>query len=154
MGFVNPGILILRVICTKRNHDRYSPEPRNFFKRKASIMSQPSPEGARYAIYPPIGIARVGNSPEGEFLAPQVPGEVPSPPYKDEKGAVKRQVALFRVYELDSQGQAIREITASEAEIEWHVHLANRKAAWYQFNNAMDLCSNHLVRRLGYGTTL
>ena len=36
-------------------------------------------------------------------------------------------------------GRAVREITADEGEIVWRVHLANRKAAWYQFLNAMDL---------------
>jgi hypothetical protein len=30
-------------------------------------------------------------------------------------------------------------VTADDAEIAWRVHLANRKAAWYQFLNAMDL---------------
>ncbi|HST23630.1 MAG TPA: LodA/GoxA family CTQ-dependent oxidase, partial [Blastocatellia bacterium] len=32
----------------------------------------------RYAIYPAIGIARVGNSPE-HFIGPEAPGEVPKP---------------------------------------------------------------------------
>lgn len=45
----------------------------------------------RCAIYPGVGIARVGNSPEEFFLGPQVPGEVPAPPYKDEEGRMKRQ---------------------------------------------------------------
>lgn len=78
----------------------------------------------RYAIYPPVGIARVGNSLrfDGYFLGPQVPGEIPSPPYKDESGAIKRQAALFRIYGINSAGQAVKEITAADAVIEWHVH--------------------------------
>src|ERR1700694_5365947 len=92
-----------------------------------------------YAVHPAIGIARVGNLPDGYFLAPQVPGEVPDPPYKDNAGAVKRQAAKFRIYGLNNQGQAVKEITADDADIEWRVHIANRKAGWYQFNNAMDL---------------
>src|SRR6266516_2732202 len=95
-----------------------------------------------YAIHPAIGIARVGNSQNDYFLAPQVPGEVPEPPYKDSAGAVKRQAAKFRIYGLNDQGQAVKEITADDADIEWRVHLANRKAGWYQFNNAMDLGSH------------
>ena len=31
----------------------------------------------RVAIYPSIGIARVGNSPDGFFFGPEVPGERP-----------------------------------------------------------------------------
>ncbi len=95
-----------------------------------------------YAIHPAVGVARVGNSPDGFFIGPQAPGDVPPPPYKDETGAVKRQVARFRIYGFNSRGQAVREITAAEADIEWRVHLANRKAAWYQFDNAMDLSTH------------
>src|SRR3712207_3249086 len=98
-------------------------------------------EVVRYAVYPCIGIARVGNSPDEFFVGPEAPGEVPRPEggFKDADGRVKRQAARFRVYGLNEAGEAVREITANEAEITWRVHLANRKAAWYQFLNAMDL---------------
>src|ERR1700733_10814244 len=47
-------------------------------------------------IYPPIGIARVGNSKykDGWFYGPEIPGciEAPDDGFKDDKGAVKRQV--------------------------------------------------------------
>jgi L-lysine epsilon oxidase-like protein len=95
----------------------------------------------RYAIYPGIGIARVGNSPDEYFIGPEAPGEVSQPDggFKDSAGRIKRQAARFRIYGLNEAGEAIREITANEAEITWRVHVANRKAAWYQFQNAMDL---------------
>jgi hypothetical protein len=94
-----------------------------------------------YAIYPGIGIARVGNSPDEYFIGPEAPGEVPQPEggFKDSAGRIKRQAARFRLYGLDERGKAVREITADDAEITWRVHVANRKAAWYQFENAMDL---------------
>jgi L-Lysine epsilon oxidase N-terminal/L-lysine epsilon oxidase C-terminal domain len=94
----------------------------------------------RVAVYPPIGIARVGNSPE-HYLAPEVPGHAAVSPggYKDRRGRVKKQVVRFRVYGLDDDGHAVKELTADDAEIQWRVHVANRKAAWYQFNNALDL---------------
>ena len=94
----------------------------------------------RYAIYPAIGIARVGNSPE-HFIGPEAPGEVPKPSggFKDKTGRVKRQSARFRIYGLNKAGEAVKEITASDAEITWRVHLVNSKAGWYQFINAMDL---------------
>lgn len=95
----------------------------------------------RYAIFPCIGVARVGNAPEQYFIGPEAPGEVPQPDggFKDEQGCVKRQAARFRVYGLNESGEAVKEITADDAEITWRVHLANRKAGWYEFNNAMDL---------------
>ncbi|HZS92088.1 MAG TPA: LodA/GoxA family CTQ-dependent oxidase, partial [Chloroflexota bacterium] len=104
---------------------------------------QPHPPGpaapVRFAIHPALGIARVGNALHDYVLAPQVPGTAPAPPHKDAAGAVKRQAALFRIYALDAQGRAVQEITAADATIEWRVHLANRKAAWYQFHTPMDL---------------
>ena len=95
----------------------------------------------RYAIYPGIGIARVGNSPDEYFIGPEAPGEVPQPEggFKDPAGRIKRQAARFRIYGLNQAGEAVREITADDAEITWRVHVANRKAGWYEFLNAMDL---------------
>ena len=45
-------------------------------------------------IYPPIGIARVGNSKDDWFYGPEVPGhfEEPDGGFKDAHGNVKRQV--------------------------------------------------------------
>ncbi|HEX6184857.1 MAG TPA: LodA/GoxA family CTQ-dependent oxidase [Pyrinomonadaceae bacterium] len=98
-------------------------------------------EIVRYVIHPGVGIARVGNAPDEYFIGPEAPGEVPRSEggFKDGAGRVKRQAARFRVYGLNEAGEAVREITADEAEITWRVHVANRKAAWYQFKNAMDL---------------
>lgn len=95
------------------------------------------------AIYPPLGIARVGNS-EEYFLASDIPGVAPQPQggYKDGDGAFKKQVPLFRVYAFDAKGAPLGELTAgddSNVTIEWRVHVANRKAGWYQFNNALDI---------------
>ncbi len=94
------------------------------------------------AIHPSIGIARVGNAPEDYFLAPEVPGQTADPGpsgFKTEAGAVKREGVRFRVYGYDAAGQVVQELSADNATIHWQVHLANRKAAWYQFNNALDL---------------
>src|SRR4051794_21432561 len=98
-------------------------------------------EVVRYVVYPGLGIARVGNAPADYFIGPEAPGELPNPEggFKDSAGRIKRQAARFRVYGVDKAGRAVREITADEGEIVWRVHLANRKAAWYQFLDAMDL---------------
>lgn len=116
------------------------------------MAKQSPPIGAvnRCAIFPPIGVARVGNSPKGYFIGPEVPGQMPRPEdnaFKDRQGRVKREVARFRIYGLDNRGNVVEEITAAEATIEWSVHVANRKGAWYCFDCAMDLPQAKAVAR-------
>lgn len=143
-------------------------------RRRKKKSSRSKSTGARrsaddritqYAIHPAIGIARVGNAPKEYFLAPEAPGVLPDPEgpvpgreddwregYKDRQGRIKRQACRFRVYGLDAKGKVVKEITADDATIEWSVHLAARKAAWYQFNNAMDLgeyAKESLMRNAG-----
>jgi hypothetical protein len=95
----------------------------------------------RAAIHPAIGIARVGNSEHGFFIGPEVADPPPAAPgfYRDDTGALKRQAAVFRIYGLNASGEAVAELTAAEAEITWTVHLANKKAAWYEFQLAQDI---------------
>ncbi|MDQ5824944.1 MAG: LodA/GoxA family CTQ-dependent oxidase [Chloroflexota bacterium] len=95
----------------------------------------------RAAIHPAIGIARVGNSETEYFIGPEVPDPLPEPPgfYKDQQGALKRQAALFRVYGYNAAGEVVSELTTETADISWTVHVANTKAAWYQFQIALDI---------------
>lgn len=95
----------------------------------------------RAAIHPAIGIARVGNSADEYFLAPEVTDPLPEAPgfYRDATGALKRQAARFRVYGLNAEGKVVAELTAENAHIHWSVHLANQKSAWYQFQLAQDI---------------
>lgn len=98
----------------------------------------------KIAVYPAVGIARVGNAPALDhdyFFGPEVTGQIPSPPggFKNAAGQVKKQACRFRLYGFDKEGNAVKEITAADAAIEWRVHLANRKSGWYMFNNALDL---------------
>lgn len=95
----------------------------------------------RYAVHPAVGIARVGNSETEYFIAPELPGELPEPEggFKDANGAIKRQVCRFRIYGYNAAGIAVKEITADDGEITWHVHVANRKASWYRFETALDI---------------
>ena len=95
----------------------------------------------RAAVYPAIGIARVGNSPDAFFIGPEVADPRPEAPgfYRDTTGALKRQAARFRIYGLNAAGEAVAELTAANADISWTVHLANKKAAWYAFELAQDI---------------
>src|SRR5262249_35588151 len=97
------------------------------------------------------GVARVGNAPgpDDYYIGPEAPGILSRPEggYKDNEGRIKRQAARFRVYGLNSDGRVIREITADVGQVEWRVHIANRKAGWYQFLNAMDLGPHALPAR-------
>src|SRR5215213_4964806 len=115
----------------------------------------------RFKIHPAIGIARVGDSPDAFYLAPEQAGgmpnelnadgtEQPVTKFKDAQGRVKRQAARFRVYGYDDdfkQGQELQagqQITtvlqksgqtmvAEVKDIQWTVYLANKKASWYAF---------------------
>lgn len=93
-------------------------------------------------IHPAVGIARVGNSPDGYFIGPEVPGlfETPVGGFKDigEPAAgipprVKRQAARFRIFAYDEAGTVLGEVTLKEAEIAWTVHLVNSKAEGDRF---------------------
>ncbi|MGM3309146.1 CTQ-dependent lysine 6-oxidase LodA [Anabaena sp. WFMT] len=104
-----------------------------------------------YSIYPSVGVARVGNSNTDFFLAPDKIGglpiecdaygnerQEPFSEFKDETGKVKRQGQKFRIYRKDSIfPHHEEELTLVHEEVEsiqWTVHLANKKAAWYQFS--------------------
>lgn len=95
----------------------------------------------RAAIHPGIGVARVGNSPDGFYIGPEVENPPPMKPgeLRDPAGALKREAARFRIYGYNAAGEVVREITAADATIEWQVELANKKAAWYQFQMALDI---------------
>jgi hypothetical protein len=85
-------------------------------------------------IFPPIGIARLGNSPDEYFIGPEIPGNHTIPPggYKDSSCRVKRQAARFRLFGYEA-GVLKQEITLADADINWTVELANTKADWKQF---------------------
>ena len=104
-------------------------------------------------VYPPIGIARVGNaSGRDEYvIGPEVIGGSPTLPgaspeesaryvgdFRTAKGEIKRQAARFRIYAHMRDG-SVQEVTAASAQIEWRVTVANLKAGWYEFNQAMDM---------------
>lgn len=115
--------------------------------------------GYSYRIEPSIGIARVGDSERDDstdvnyfYLSPETIGGRPlecdmfgitaTPPvpvtkYKDKKMRVRRQGAKFRImkYNDDRPTDPPEEIKAAPGvSLEWTVHLANKKAAWYAFS--------------------
>jgi hypothetical protein len=104
-------------------------------------------------VYPPIGVARVGNAsgPDEYVIGPEtiggpatVPGGTPERParhvrdFRTASGEIKRQAARFRVYAHMKDG-TVQEVISDSATIEWRVAVANLKAGWYEFNQAMDL---------------
>lgn len=121
-----------------------APRPPDFIHQPTPTAAAPPPVTDRCivkaAIHPSIGVARVGNSPEGWYCGPEVPDPPAAPGrYRDTDGRLKRQAARFRVYGLNAQNQIVDELTATNADIEWAVHLANEKSAWYQFQLALDI---------------
>jgi hypothetical protein len=97
-----------------------------------------------YKIHPSIGVARVGDSDEF-YLAPETPGGLPILPdgrlfeprdFRDAERRLRRQAARFRVFRYDDAHPGGVEVEAGQggvARVEWTVHLANKKAIWYQF---------------------
>lgn len=95
-------------------------------------------------IHPSIGIARLGNSTTEICLSPDSIGGLPYQSdnfgnligpiqkFKDSKGLIKRQGQPFKIFTED--GQEITLDTPNVASIEWTVHLANKKAEWYQYS--------------------
>ncbi|HEY0372672.1 MAG TPA: LodA/GoxA family CTQ-dependent oxidase [Thermoanaerobaculia bacterium] len=109
----------------------------------------------RAAIYPAIGVARVGNSPDEFYLGPEIIANEKRPAgfYKDAHGRLKRQAARFRIYGLDAEGRAVKELTSKDAKITWTVHVANRKAEWFEFDVAMDIPQARPVPRRNINVT-
>lgn len=105
-------------------------------------MSDPK---VSYRVHPAIGFARVGNSPDAYYLEPTGVGRLPTEVGADgeerpvtgfkQDGQVKRQAARFRVYRYE-EGRPPREVWAGNglASVRWTVHVANKKAAWYNFS--------------------
>jgi len=97
---------------------------------------------ANLKIYPPIGVARIGNS-QGFYVGPEIPG-IPAnwdsdakrfKPFKDNDHKILRQAARFRVFDIDDAGNPRQEINlANGFRIEWRVNVANRKASFFSFN--------------------
>ncbi|WP_215223835.1 CTQ-dependent lysine 6-oxidase LodA [Echinicola shivajiensis] len=97
-----------------------------------------------FKISPSVGIARLGNS-KGQFcLSPDTIGGLPYEAdgqgnklgpiknFKDEFSQVRRQGQLFRI--LRSDGTELTANSPNVSSMEWTVHLANKKAAWYQYS--------------------
>jgi L-Lysine epsilon oxidase N-terminal/L-lysine epsilon oxidase C-terminal domain len=101
-------------------------------------------------VYPPLGIARVGNAvgDDDYIIGPEVIGGSPTLPnesparyvadFRTSDGRIKRQAARFRVYAHLKDG-TVEEITAKTGKVKWRVAIANLKAGWYDFQEAMDL---------------
>jgi hypothetical protein len=99
-------------------------------------------------IHPAIGVARLGDDPNAFFIGPETPGLGPTgqdegagsatPPFRStgrSGGKIKRQAARFRIFNY-LPGGFVEEINLDNPqvkEIEWTVHLANRKAAFFEF---------------------
>jgi L-lysine epsilon oxidase-like protein len=97
-----------------------------------------------FRIHPALSIARVGDADGPGFIGPEQPG-VPANwnfdtgTFENFKvaGRIKRQGVRFRVFEFAPDGSLVGEALpgqGSVAAIEWTVHVANRKASFFQFH--------------------
>lgn len=92
-----------------------------------------------YRIFPPIGLGRIGNSPDF-FIGPEVSGslgreataagETEVRNFKDASFRVKRQAVRFRLYQRATSADPFVPVTLSPGStVRWTVHVANRKDA-------------------------
>ena len=105
---------------------------------------------AEIRVHPAVAIARLGNSPDDFYLAPEAPGQIPNEgrPYKDAAGRVKREAARFRLYAYTKDGHVLGEVTSADADITWTVHVANKKGAWWRFQSRFaDVAERKLRNR-------
>jgi L-Lysine epsilon oxidase N-terminal len=109
------------------HHGRQTDRPADRATDEVTAMAT---EPAKYRIHPAIGIARVGDSPDEFYIAPDQPAakpidcdrrgnprlspdgtkELPVTHFKDVQGRIKRQAARFQIYAYDDanpQGRAL-----------------------------------------------
>jgi hypothetical protein len=94
----------------------------------------------RYKIFPPIGIARLGES-DDYFLGPEVPGQGPTDPgpngvtiattrFKDASlKKIRKQAARFHVFESADGESWVPARLPENATVTWRVSLTNKKSA-------------------------
>jgi hypothetical protein len=113
-----------------------------------------APMQSRYVLGPSIGVARLGNHKTSFYLEPDAAGALPiecdehgtvergddGEPVRVREfkrgGEVRRQGARFRIYRIDEASPLGEELTLAHpdvAGISWTVHLANKKAVWFNF---------------------
>ena len=100
---------------------------------------------SQFKIYPPIGIARLGNAKADKddvVFSPEVPWAnlyETEQNYRTPEGKLKKQAQRFYIYECDDNGRPVRPVSTDDYDIEWTAEVANKKAFWYDFNNSLDL---------------
>ncbi|KAJ3573932.1 hypothetical protein NP233_g2106 [Leucocoprinus birnbaumii] len=106
-----------------------------------------SPSGtgdfASIAIFPPLGIARFGDSKTEYFLASEVPGRTAHPrkveTFRDSTQKIRRQAVRFRVYAFDRNRNCLGELHSENGyTLKWSVAVANRKAAHNVFRGRFE----------------
>jgi L-Lysine epsilon oxidase N-terminal/L-lysine epsilon oxidase C-terminal domain len=114
-----------------------------------------------YRIHPGVGIARLGDSPNEFCITPEGPAQLPLQcdelgntikndgrikTFKDAEGQIKRTAARFQIFVYDEESPEGRPLKIGDhiegggnrgtlVDIIWRVQLANKKAAWYEFDS-------------------
>ena len=80
------------------------------------------------------------------LLTPDLSGPMLVKTFKDKQGRIKRQAARFQVFVYDEENPKGRPLKIGDPvggggnhgtliDIQWRVHLANKKASWYEFKS-------------------
>lgn len=99
-----------------------------------------------YKIFPPIGIARLGNHESEYFIGPEIPGStateffdglgksIQDQNYKSKDLKIRKQAARFRIFKEVSEGKFEKIELNDSIDIEWKVKVANTKASAHKFH--------------------
>jgi len=59
------------------------------------------------------------------------------------KNTIKKQAQRFYIYKCDKDGNPLTRLNSNDfSQLKWSVDVANKKAFWYDYNNALDLSIN------------
>jgi hypothetical protein len=96
----------------------------------------------------PAGLPQACDAQGNPILTPDGSGPVLVKTFKDKQGRIKRQAARFQVFVYDDDNPEGRPLKIGDPvvgggnhgtliDIQWRVYLANKKAAWYEFQQRL-----------------
>lgn len=106
-----------------------------------------SPDAIAISPERPAGLPIDCDEHGNPLLSTDGTAELPVKSFKDAEGRIKRQAARFRIYVHDEQSPEGRPLELGDpvsgggndgvlVDIQWRVHLANKKAGWYRFEGS------------------
>ena len=124
--------------------------------RLKAVLPEPTEGAVAYAIFPPIGIARIGNSDTDFYIARERRGSLGSEllangteqevtSFKDAQFRMKRQAARFRILQIAADGSSAPAQLPAGARIRWTARLVNKKDAIVRPGSPPDVATRPVL---------